>query len=255
MKNPIKKKLKEGKVSIGGWTNLNYPTSAEIMARSGFEWIVIDMEHSAIGVQDVENMVRAIELGGSVPLVRLWGNDPVLVKKVMEAGAYGIIVPMINSPQEAEKAVKSIKYPPDGERGVGLYRAQGFGADFEDYKNTINEESLVIVQIEHKKAVENIKEILSVKGVDGLIIGPYDMSGSFGVPGQLDHLLVKEAQVKVLAAAKEAGVVAGIHVVHPPIEQVKEKIKEGFKFIAYGTDAEFLKNQSREAVSKIKGFE
>jgi len=252
MKNQVKQKLKEGKISIGSWIQLAHPTIAEIMAESGFEWLAIDMEHSAIGVQDMENLIRAIELGGSVPLVRLWSNDPVLVKKVMDAGAYGIIVPMVNSREEAEKAVKSAKYPPEGERGVGLYRAQGFGSNFEEYKNTINQESLVVVMIEHREAVENIRDILSVKGVDGLLIGPYDMSGSYGIAGQLDHPLIKEAQRKIIVAAKEAGVVAGIHVVHPPVEQVKNRIDEGFRFIAYSTDAILLNHYCQKSVSDLK---
>ncbi len=254
MQNPIKKKLKEGKASIGSWLQLPSPTIAEIMAKSGFEWLVIDMEHSTIGIQDIENLVRAIEGAGSVPLVRLWSNDPVLAKKVMDAGAYGVIVPMINTAQEAERAVKSVKYPPEGKRGVGLYRAQGFGTDFEEYKKTVNRESLVIVMIEHKKAVENIRDILSVEGVDGLLIGPYDMSGSFGVPGQLDHPLVKEAQKKVLVVAKNLGVAAGIHVVHPSLEEVKARIEEGFRFIAFSTDAILLNTSCREIISKLNGL-
>jgi len=254
MKNPIKVALKSKKVTIGSWLTLAHTAVAEIMAKSGFEWLAIDMEHSVIGIQDVEPLVQVIEASGCVPLVRLWSNDPVLAKRVMDAGAYGVIVPMVNSGKDAEKAVSSVKYPPGGERGVGLYRAQGFGVKFEEYKNSINQESLVIVQIEHKQAVENIAEITSVTGIDGVMIGPYDISGSLGVTGELDHPSVKQAQEKVLAAAKRANIAAGIHVVHPSLEEVKNRVNEGFRFIAYSTDAILLNSQCREATLGLKSF-
>ncbi len=252
--NTVKQKLREGKTSFGSWITLAHPAIAEIMAKSGFEWLAIDMEHSVIGIQDVEPLIQVIEASGCVPLVRLSNNDPVLAKRVMDAGAYGVIVPMVNTRDDAEKAVRSVKYPPDGERGVGLYRAQGFGVDFEEYKDSINRESLVIVQIEHKDAVDNIHGILSVKGVDGLIIGPYDTSSSLGVMGQLDHPLVKQARERVLAGAREAKVAAGIHVVHPSLDEVKNRINEGFRFIAFSTDAILLNSQCREAILKLKQF-
>ena len=254
MINPVKQKLSRGEVSFGSWLTLAHTAVAEIMVESGFEWLAIDMEHSVIGIQDVEPLIQVIEALGSVPLVRLWGNDPVLAKRVMDAGAYGVIVPMVNSRMDAEKAVSSVKYPPDGERGVGLYRAQGFGVKFEEYKNSINQASLVIVQIEHKQAVENIGEIVSVAGVDGVMIGPYDISGSFGVTGELDHPLVKQAQEKVLSAAKDANIAAGIHVVSPSLEAVKNRVNEGFRFIAYSTDAILLNSKCREATLELKSF-
>jgi len=250
--NPVKQKLKEGRITFGSWITLAHTAIAEIMAKSGFEWLAIDMEHSVIGIQDVEPLIQVIEASGCVPLVRLSSNDPVLTKRVMDAGAYGVIVPMVNTRDDAERAVRSVKYPPEGERGVGLYRAQGFGVSFEQYKDSINQESLVIVQIEHKDAVENIHSILSVKGVDGLIIGPYDISGSLGVMGELDHPLVKQAREKVLSAAKAAKVAAGIHVVHPSLDEVKNRLNEGFRLIAFSTDAILLNSQCREAALKLK---
>ena len=246
MFNSVKQNLSEGKITLGSWISLAHTSIAEIMARSGFEWLAIDMEHSVIGIHDIEPLVQTIEASGCVPLVRLWSNDPVLAKRVLDAGAYGVIVPMVNSREDAEKAVKSVKYPPDGERGVGLYRAQGFGVKFEEYKNSANQQTLVIIQIEHRKAVENIEEIVSVPDVDGVMIGPYDMSGSYGIPGELDHPLIKQAQEKVLAAAKAANKAAGIHVVSPSAASVGERISDGFRFIAYSTDAILLDNKCRD---------
>ncbi len=240
------RKLKEGEVSIGSWISLAHAALAETMANSGFEWLTIDMEHSVIGINDVEPLIQIIEASGSVPLIRLSSNDPILAKRVMDAGAYGVIVPMVNSREEAEKAVKSVKYPPVGNRGVGLYRAQGFGVKFEEYKNSINQESLVIVQIEHKDAVEDIDEIVSVPGVDGVMIGPYDLSGSYGIAGELDHPLITSAQERIVAAAHKGNKVAGTHVVAPSVEAVNNRIQEGFKFIAFSTDAILLDNKCRE---------
>ena len=252
MINKVKQRLNSGEVSVGSWISLAHTAIAEIMAKSGFEWLTIDMEHSVIGIQDMAPLFQAIEASDCVPLVRLWSNDPVLAKRVMDAGAYGVIVPMVNSRKDAEKAVSSVKYPPDGERGVGLYRAQGFGVTFDEYKNSANQESLVIVQIEHKDAVENISEIVSVKGVDGVMIGPYDISGSLGVIGELDHPLVKQAQEKVLSAARAANKAAGIHVVYPSPAAVRDRVKEGFTFIAYSTDAILLNSKCRESVMELK---
>ncbi len=254
MQNSVKHKLARGEVSLGSWLSLAHTAVAEIMAKQGFDWLTIDMEHSAIGVQDIEPLIQVIEASGCVPLVRLWGNDPVLIKRAMDAGSGGVIVPMVNTREEAEKAVSAVKYPPEGTRGVGLYRAQGFGDTFEEYKNTVNQESLVIVQIEHRLAVENIDDILSVPGVDGVMIGPYDISGSLGVTGQLDHPKVKEAQVKVLAAAKAAKKAAGIHVVEPVPTDVKDRVKEGFTFIAYSTDAIILNTKCREDTQELRTF-
>jgi len=254
MKNKVKQKLSNGKVSLGSWITLSHGAIAEIMAESGFDWLAIDMEHSVIGIQDVEPLVRAIEASGRVPLVRLTSNDPTLVKRVMDAGSYGVIVPMVNTPEEAEKAVRSVKYPPEGDRSVGLYRAQAWGEKFDEYKDTVNKESLVIVQIEHKQAVENIADIIAVPGIDGVMIGPYDISGSLGVTGELDHPLVKQAREKVLAAARAAGKAAGIHVVPPVPSDVKDRAKEGFTFIAYSTDAIMLNARCREATTELKDF-
>lgn len=254
MNNKVKEKLISGKVSVGSWLTLAHSAIAEIMAESGFDWLAIDMEHSVIGIQEIEPLIQEIEASGCVPLVRLSNNDPVLVKRVMDAGSYGVIVPMVNSREEAEKAVRSVKYPPDGDRSVGLYRAQGWGVKFEEYKNAINQESLVIVQIEHRQAVENIADIISVPGLDGVMIGPYDISGSLGVIGELDHPLVKQAQAKVLAAAKAAKKVAGIHVVSPSPSAVKDRVKEGFTFIAYSTDAIMLNDKCRAATAELKSY-
>jgi 2-dehydro-3-deoxyglucarate aldolase len=236
----LKEKIAGRKVTIGSWLTLNCPEVAEIMSRAGYDWLTIDMEHSAITLEGAQNMIRVIDLCGVSPLVRVGKNDSNLIKRVMDAGAHGVIVPMVNSGEEAEHAVKSVKYPPIGFRGVGLARAQGYGVDFEEYKQWNQEKSIVIVQIEHFKAVENLEEILSVEGVDGFLVGPYDLSGSLGYPGRFDHPLVAQALEKIRKIAEKMGALSGFHVISPETAEVKEKIEKGFHFIAHSLDTMFL---------------
>ena len=158
----------------------------------------------------------------------------------MDAGEYGVVVPMINSPDDAKKAIEAVKYPPQGKRGIGFARAQGYGERFSEYKELINDNSVVICQIETKEAIEKIDAIAAVKGLDGLFIGPYDISGSYGVLGELTDPQVIKAEEKVLTASRKYNIPAGIHVVHPWFEDLQDKINNGFKIIAYGVDMVLL---------------
>lgn len=254
MKNNLRKALRQDRPTFGSWIQFGHAGIAEMMAQAGFEWLGIDMEHSAIGIETAQQLIQVIELSGRVPLVRLPSNDPVIAKRVMDAGAHGVIVPNVNSPQQAESAVRSVKYPPAGFRGVGLSRAQGYGARFQEYVSEIDEQSVVIVMIEHREGVEQIADIVRVPGVDAVFIGPYDLSASYGISGELNHPLVRDAMAAIVKAATEAKVAAGIHVVHPPISQVKDRLSEGFRFIAYGGDMLFLLPALREAVAELAGM-
>jgi 2-dehydro-3-deoxyglucarate aldolase len=177
MNDSLKKKLRKNVVTVGSWITIGHAAIAEIMAKIGFDWLVIDMEHSAITLHEAQQLIQVIDLCGVTPLVRVGENNPYLIKRVMDAGSYGVMVPMVNTKEDAIKAVNAVKYPPVGTRGVGLARAQGYGMDFERYNNRLNRDSVVIVQIEHIKAVENLDDILSVDGVDAFFVGPYDLSG------------------------------------------------------------------------------
>jgi 2-keto-3-deoxy-L-rhamnonate aldolase RhmA len=244
----LKEKLRERKVTIGSWITIGNCSVAEIMAKSSFDWLTIDMEHSSITMSEAQDLIRVIDLSGGVPLVRVGSNDPYLIKRVMDSGAHGVIVPMVNSKDEAINAVNAVKYPPLGVRGVGLARAQGYGQSFEGYKKWLEESSVIIVQIEHIKAVDNLEEILSVAGIDGFIIGPYDLSGSLGVPGNFEHPDVIKALDKVKKISLKLNANSGFHVIAPDIEKVNEKIREGYKFIAFSLDTLFFS----EAIKSIK---
>lgn len=247
----LKKKLQKQEVTIGSWITLGHTAIAEIMAKAGFEWLAIDMEHSVIALDTAQQLIQVIEGCGVIPLVRVGENSPSIIKRVMDAGAYGVIVPMVNSKEQAEAAVKAVKYPPIGTRGVGLARAQGYGARFDEYAATVNEESIVIVQIEHIEAVDNLESILSTEGIDGCIIGPYDLSGSLGVPGNFEHPDVLAALKKVEQTGKEKKVALGTHVIQPDYRLVLEQAAKGYSFIGFSLDILFLGNTCREQMKML----
>ena len=252
MVKSLKERLGGGEPVIGSWITLSHPAIAEIMVRSGFEWLVVDLEHSAITLGEAQNLIQVIELSGVVPLVRVGENNPTIIKRVMDAGAHGVIVPMVNSGKDAEAAVSAVRYPPLGSRGVGLGRAQGYGLGFEKYKGWLEKEAVVIVQIEHVKAVDNLDEILRVEGVDGFIVGPYDLSGSMGRPGDFGHPEMTSALDKIMDAAKKHDPAPGFHVIPPDAEEVFKKMDEGYRFIGFSLDTLFLGDKCTSELSRVK---
>ncbi len=248
----LKEKIKGGKLTLGSWITIGNSAVAEILAKAGFDWLAIDMEHTTINVDQCADLIRVIDLCGVAPFVRVGANDSLLIKQAMDAGAHGVIVPMVNSKEEAERAVESVKYPPVGKRGVGLARAQGYGTTFNEYKDWAANESIVIVQIEHIDAVNNLEEIFSVEGVDAFIVGPYDLSGSLGVPGDFEDKKVEEALDKIVDISKNMNMSSGYHVVSTDYNLVKEKIKQGYSFIAYGVDFLFLGESARGGLAATK---
>ncbi len=248
----LKRRLADGETTIGSWITIGHTVIAEIMAKAGFDWLTVDMEHSAITLAEAQQLMQVIELSGCVPLVRVGSNDANLIKRAMDCGAHGVIAPMVNSKEDAERAVGSVKYPPRGFRGVGLARAQQYGADFEGYRAWNERESIVIVQVEHVDAVKNLEAIVNVEGVDGFIVGPYDLSGSIGFPGQFDHPEVAEALAEVRRVAEQCGTVAGYHVIPPEPERVVERAGQGFRLIAYSLDILLLGESCRGGVRTIR---
>jgi len=248
----LKAKLRKNKLSIGSWITLAHPAIAEIISKDGFKWLTVDLEHSVITIREAEELIRIIDLCGVVPLVRLSANDTVQIKRVMDAGAHGVIVPMVNSASNAEQAVAAVRYPPYGHRGVGLARAQGYGSRFEQYLNWANEKAVVIVQVEHIEAVNNLEEILSVEGVDGFFIGPYDLSGSLGIPGQFEHPYMKEAMERIQTIGNDSGKFSGIHVIEPDVNELKLRVDQGFRFVAYSVDIRMLDCACRFGLSSIR---
>lgn len=222
------------------------------MARSGFDWVVVDLEHSVITIDGAGDLIQTIDLCGVAPLVRLTSNQPDQIKRVMDAGAHGIVVPMVNSPEDAMRAVAATRYAPRGTRGVGLARAQGFGSRFQEYLAWQEEGPVVIVQIEHKDAIGHLEEILAVTGVDGFIIGPYDLSCSMGFPGQFERDEFIAAMNVIRETGVRRGCATGLHIVEPDLNRLEDVVRQGFNFIAYSVDIRLLDVGVRQAVAKIK---
>ena len=248
----LKARINKKNLTIGSWITLYNESLAEIFAKSGFDWLVIDMEHSAITIDQAAKLIRVIDLAGCIPLVRLTSNDHNLIKRVMDAGAHGIIVPNINSSDEAKKAVMATQYAPLGRRGVGLARAQGYGATFDKYFEWQKNEPVVIVQIESKESLKSLQDIFSVPGVDGFIIGPYDLSSSMGIPGKFSHPEFLNAIDLILSTGKKCDCSSGTHIIEPDHKLLKEAIKQDYKLIAYSVDIRMLDVHARNSVKLFK---
>ena len=255
LENTLKSRIRDNKLTLGSWITLGHPAIAEIMTKAGFDWLTIDLEHSVITIREAEELIRVIRMGDGSAFVRLTSNDPHQIKRVMDAGASGIIVPMVTTPDEAFHAVQSVRYPPLGKRGVGLARAQAYGVEFEAYKEWLENESIIIVQIEHINAVDNLEAILSVENIDGYIIGPYDLSASMGIPGQFEHPDFQNAMERIKKVSKIMNVTGGIHIIEPDTNQLDARIKEGFNFIAYSLDIRMLDVAGRMGIEYVKKLE
>lgn len=250
--NRLKYLLKRHRQNYGCWISIAHPLIPELLADAGFDWLAVDMEHSSIDLKDLLSLIISIEANGMVPLVRVGENNSNLIKRVMDAGAYGVIVPNINSAQEAQAAVDAVTYPPYGRRGVGLYRAQKYGRQFETYKKWLKAESVVIVQIEHIDAVRQIDDIFSVEGIDAFIVGPYDLSASLGKPGDFRIPEFLSALKTIREAARRHNIVAGFHSVSADWKEAVKRKKEGFKFLGFSIDAILLNRAAEQRLRKIQ---
>jgi 2-dehydro-3-deoxyglucarate aldolase len=248
----LKDKLKNNQLTLGSWITIGHPSVIDIMASAGFEWLVIDMEHTSIDLTVAHNLIATIQANNMKALVRVSKNEEVIIKRVLDMGADGIVVPMVKSKQDALEAIDYAKYPPVGKRGVGLFRAQKYGLGFDEYKKWVNDELVIIAQIEHFEAVNNIEEIITTDGIDGVIIGPYDLSGSMGFPGEYHRDDVKDAIAKVLEACKTNRVPSGFHVIESEPTKLQQRIDEGCTFLAYSLDFFFLGDCARNGMKKIK---
>ena len=255
MNNSLKDKLRSNKLTVGSWITLGHPSVAEILSTAGYDWLVVDMEHTTISIEQAGDLIRVIDLCGVAPLVRLTSNQPDQIKRVMDAGAHGIVVPMVNSVDDAVRAVAATRYAPQGIRGVGLARAQKYGSGFTDYFEWQKDGPVVIVQIEHKDALDHLEAIFSVTGLDGFIIGPYDLSCSMGIPGEFERPEFKTAMNQILTTGLRMKFPAGLHIVEPDPSRLRQVIDEGYRFIAYSVDMRMLDVSARVGVQVGKKME
>lgn len=232
----IRAKLRSGGHSIGSWMQIPHSSVAEIMGQAGYDWVAVDMEHGAIAVHQLPDLFRALELGNTLPLARLAQGQTKDCKQALDAGAGGIIVPMIESAAQLIAVRDACRWPPAGTRGVGFSRANLFGKHFEDY-SVEAQAPLLVAMIEHHRAVAELEAILGVDGLDAILIGPYDLSASMGLTAKFDHpeFCATMERIRILAAAKS--IPAGVHVVAPLPEQLRQRLGEGYRFIAYSIDS------------------
>lgn len=253
MKNQtLKEKLRKRENTIGSWITIGHQAIIDILAEAGFDWLCIDLEHTAIDFNELQILIAFIQSHGMAALVRVSKNEEVIIKRALDAGADGIIVPMICSEVEALAAVSFAKYPPEGKRGVGLNRAQRYGFSFDEYKDWVDQHMVIIAQIEHIEGVNNIEQIIQTHGIDGIIIGPYDLSGSLGIPGSFDESIVQEALRKVEQVCLAHSKSMGYHIIEPNSSLIIEKQKAGYNFIAFSTDFLFLGKKAFEEMNKLK---
>lgn len=238
----VREKLKRNQPVVGSWINTGSTVVAELMASTGFDYLAVDAEHSPVDLSGAADLFRAVRSGNPrcEAFVRLPGCDHDTIKRYCDAGATGLIAPLVNTPEQARSVVQAVKYPPLGKRGVGFARCNQYGARFDEATASANDQTTVVVQIEHIQAVENIDGILSVEGVDAAFIGPYDLSASMGLMGQTAHPEVQRAIGRILKTCRARGVAAGLHVVEPDPSQVAGRIQEGFTFLAYSLDITML---------------
>ena len=247
--------MQKAPLTTGSWVSLFHPSIIEVMAGAGFDWLVVDMEHSVIDFQHAQLMIATIQAQGLEAYVRVGENNRRIIKRVLDAGADGIIVPMVDCYADAVTAVESVKYPPVGKRGVGLARAQNYGLDngFQEYRDSKSKEIKLIAQIEHYRAIDELDEIIGLDGIDGTLIGPYDLSGSMGKPGQYedDDVLAALRKYEIVANANPHKLM-GFHVVDLRPEAFLDKVNKGYNFLAYGIDALFLGTICRDQLRDIK---
>jgi 2-dehydro-3-deoxyglucarate aldolase len=242
--NTIKKRMQEAKPVFGSWLTIPHSMTVEIMASAGYDWLIVDFEHAPIDIQNGLAMIQAMRYSPVSPVARVPLIDMGWIKRVLDIGFFSVMVPLIRTGEETEYAVKLANYPPRGIRGAAAAtRATGYGTYTKEYLARANQETMVIIQIENPDSVANIKDIVSVPGVDCLFIGPMDLSVNLGVPGDFQHPRMLEAFRKVEDAAREASVPLGTLVGTP--EDAKKKVDEGYLFLGISSDANHMARGAR----------
>ena len=246
----IRRLLAASQPTIGSWIQIPNASIAEIMGQSGYDWVAVDMEHGAISVHQLPDLFRALELGGTLPLARIAQGSSQECKQALDAGAGGVIVPMVESAEQLLAVRNACCWPPAGTRGIGFSRANLFGKHFDVYREEA-QAPLLVAMIEHFRAVDNLEEILAVEGLDAILIGPYDLSASLGLTAQFDHHDFKAIMHRIGEQAMKANIAFGMHVVQPSHDELCQRISEGYRFIAFSIDSVFLRTGAQRPSGKL----
>lgn len=248
----FRSRLNSGSTLLGGWIQIGHPACAEIMGRAGFDWVCFDLEHGAIDLAMLADLCRTLQRFNATPIARLPANDPIWIHRALDAGVGGLIIPMVKTAAEAEAAVREAKYPPRGQRGFGYSRANMHGMDFESYIADANDRIAMVMQIEHRDAIEQLEKIAAVPDVDGMFIGPLDLSGSMGICGQLSHPDMQQALSRFRQLCRDRDLPAGMHIVRPDPEQISRAIEQGYRLIALGLDNVFLQEGATRCLEEAR---
>jgi 2-dehydro-3-deoxyglucarate aldolase len=238
-RNAIRAKLSSGKVSIGSWIQLPNASVAEILGQAGYDWVAVDLEHGSIDISQLPDLFRALELGGTLPMVRLAQGHPKDCKLALDAGAGGVIIPMVESAAQLRMIREACCWPPAGTRGVGFSRANLYGKHFETYSEEA-QAPLVVAMIENVKALEEMDEMLQVEGLDAILVGPYDLSASMNLTGKFESVEFIDAMNRIITLCNKHKIPCGVHVVQPDAAMLQQRIEEGYRFLAYSIDSVFL---------------
>ncbi len=251
MANRLKAQWQQGKATVNGWLAIPSAFSAEVMAQAGWDSVTVDLQH---GVQDYLSMIacfQAMEKHPPLPMVRVPWNEPGIIGKVLDGGAYGVICPMINTAAEARAFIRAAKYPPQGARSNGPIRAAPYGV-MSSYQSTANQETLCIPMIETREALDNLEAILDVPGIDAIYIGPSDLGFSLGMPPKLDREEPEILKIyeRLIRETAKRGIFAGLHNLSPAY--ALRMIEMGFKMVTIANDSGLMFQAARAAVSEIQ---
>ncbi len=246
----LKSKFANRETIFGGWVSYREPAIAETFTKSGVDFLSIDMEHTTISIDDANRLITSVQSEGGVCLPRQVSHNNDYMKPLLEAGADGIIMPMVNSAEQVENILRDFKFPPTGKRSFGVNRAHGYGFDFEEYVSTWNNSGIFIIQIESIQAVNNIESILEIDGIDAVMVGPYDISGSLDVPGDTNHPKVIEASRKVIKACEKSKISCITQIADVTTDSLEKALDQGFNSVILSSDL-FILWKWAERVAKI----
>ena len=240
-KNWVRERLRNGQPALGALVGLGSPNVAELMACAGYDWLVLEMEHSALDSAQLQHMLMAVQGTDVIPLVRPLSADPLFIQKALDTGAMGVFVPMVRSAEEAEEVVRATRYPPAGRRGFGPLRASQYTLDYEDYLANANDNMLVALILETKEAAADLDAIMNVPGIDAIYFGLFDLCISFGLnPMEMPFPQIDDIMVRALELGKQKGVAVGLGAGTP--DELKQRLSQGYTFLNYGTDYQLLRD-------------